>query len=238
MNVISVDDHKIISPNDPDWTEHVLSHLKDHELKDGNPTVDGLRRVTGLIYGDIIVSRTKLLEVPDSNYEKCTASHTLAVERYVDGKYLEVSAVVDVRYKKTERPYNEYLVATADTRAEGKALRRLLKLSIVTAEELSEKDEDEVDLNTFINDNQISVIAVLSKRLDINAALLIKRYVKEPIKNVREVPYHLARNILSDLGHYQRHTQDIPAEVVGFQENWRDNINVKSKRTRKSKTDN
>jgi hypothetical protein len=223
-------------PDDPKWTDFVLGHLELHEIKNGNPTVDGLRRITGLVYGDIIYSDTELLEVPQQTYKKCTAKHKMVLKRYSDGEIVEVSAVVDVRYDRTEAPYNEYLVATADTRAEGKALRRILKLSIITAEEVSNKDETDIDDNTFINDNQINMMNLLCKRLDINPVALINNYIKDAIKSINEIPYSKAQNILSDLSHYQRNMRQIPEDLIGYTLDWREKIYAKSRRTRKSKS--
>ena len=207
--------HDQFKPNNPEWTTYVLRHLQDSELKNGNPTVDGLRRITGIVYGDIIHSETELLEIPSRTYEKCTAKHKIVLKRYADEEIVEVSAVVDVRYNKTESPYNEYLVATADTRAEGKALRRLLKLSIITAEELSEKDEDDLEGQTVINDNQVNAINLLCQRLDINVEKMIKTYVKE-FKHIRDVPYLAARQIITQLSNYQRDLDSIPKDIAGF----------------------
>lgn len=218
---------------DPEWSEYVLSMLTDNELKNGNPTVDGLRRVVGIVYGDIIYSKTKILEVPNNDYEKCTAEHTLIVRRICDSETIEVSAVVDVRYRTTESPYNNYLVATADTRAEGKALRRLLKLSVITAEELSTSDEDEISSEEFINDNQISVLNIMCKRMNINAAQFISGFVKEKITDVKQIPYQTARLMMSDLGHYQRNMNEIKEDLIGYQVNWRETLNVQSKRKSK-----
>jgi len=217
------------SPDYPDWTTYVLGLLQDHELKNGNPTVDGLRRVIGIVFGDIVESRTKILEIPNNNYEKCTASHTLVVRKHNDGQIVVVTAAADVRYKTTEAPYNEYLVATADTRAEGKALRRILKLSIITAEEYSAKTEDTINNNELINENQINVIQMLCFRLSINPAKLLAENVSKEIKDVADIPYQTAKVILSNLSYYQRHLNEIPDSIKNYNANWKEEFNANSK---------
>ena len=37
---------------DPAWSEYILDNLADHELIQGAPTVDGLRRVTERCFGE------------------------------------------------------------------------------------------------------------------------------------------------------------------------------------------
>ena len=50
-----VDLEKKPTEYDPDWSEYLLDELSDHELINGAPTVDGLRRITEKCFGEIIV---------------------------------------------------------------------------------------------------------------------------------------------------------------------------------------
>ena len=40
--------------SDPEWSEYLLDQLADHELINGAPTVDGLRRITEKCFGEIV----------------------------------------------------------------------------------------------------------------------------------------------------------------------------------------
>ena len=57
---------EIISSESPLWSEHVLDQMDDSELKEGNPTVDGLRRVTERVYGEILSSTSEIVKSDDS----------------------------------------------------------------------------------------------------------------------------------------------------------------------------
>ena len=134
---------KIPSEQDPEWSEYLLDQLSDSELINGAPTVDGLRRITQKCFGEIVESHTQIIETPTSqNNQRCVVRHTLGIEKHNGVGIIRVDGCVDVLYHKTPYPFKDHLVATADTRAEGKALRRALKIRVVTAEELQNEDED------------------------------------------------------------------------------------------------
>ena len=53
----------VYTPSDPEWSEYVLDQMHDSELKQGNPTVDGLRRVTERVYGEIVSSTSEIFNL-------------------------------------------------------------------------------------------------------------------------------------------------------------------------------
>ena len=168
-----VDLEKKPTEYDPDWSEYLVgSSCPTSELINGAPTVDGLRRITEKCFGEIIESRSWVVETPTSdNNQRCTLGHTLTLVKHRNGQILKIDGCVDVVYHKTPYPFKDHLVATADTRAEGKALRRALKIRVVTAEELQHEDEEEVlSSDEVINDQQILAINQLCKRLDVSVA--------------------------------------------------------------------
>ena len=211
---------KVYTDADPEWSEYVLDNLHDTELREGNPTVDGLRRVTEKVYGEIIESRSDVLELP-SRGKRCTIKHTLKIRKYGTDAIITVDGCVDVRYDKVPYPFNDHLVATADTSAEGKALRRALKLRVVTAEEINNSAEDDVMASEEnITDQQILAINKMSKRLDINVVNLIKE-VCTGIKSINSVSNLQGRMILASVSEYQRKPESIKKKLVGYDSNWR-----------------
>jgi len=66
----------VYTPSDPEWSEYVLDQMHDSELKQGNPTVDGLRRVTERVYGEIVSSTSEIFNY-DTSRGVCTVVLTL-----------------------------------------------------------------------------------------------------------------------------------------------------------------
>jgi len=216
--------HEGPADSDSEWSEYLLDQLADHELINGAPTVDGLRRITEKCFGEIIESRSNIIEPPRSeNGLRCTICHTLVIAKYRGMRTIRVDGCVDVIHSKTPYPFKDHLVATADTRAEGKALRRALKIRVITAEELQSESEEEVLISEEgINDQQILAINQLCKRLDVNVEGLVKTK-SQGAEKINDMNNLEARLIISQLSEFQRKPSSIEEEnVSGYDENWKD----------------
>ena len=209
---------------DAEWAEYLLDQLGDHELINGAPTVDGLRRITEKCFGEIVESRSTIVEAPSgTNGLRCTICHTLTIVKHRSLRTVKVDGCVDVLHSKTPYPFKDHLVATADTRAEGKALRRALKIRVITAEELQSESEEEVLVSEeAINDQQILAINQLCKRLDVNVEGLVKMKC-QAAENINSINNLEARLLISQLSEFQRKPDNIENEnVSGYDENWKD----------------
>ena len=216
--------------HDPEWSEYLLDQLSDNELINGAPTVDGLRRITEKCFGEIIGSRSEIIDTPTAqNNQRCTIKHSLTIAKYGTAHSIVVDGCVDVLYHKTPYPFKDHLIATADTRAEGKALRRALKIRVVTAEELQNEDEQEaLSSDELVNDQQILAINQLCKRLDISVVPLVTGEYKKA-KTIKELRNLEARLLISKLSEFQRTPDDIPKTYIGYNENWKTNFYGSSK---------
>jgi|32_taG_2_1085360.scaffolds.fasta_scaffold04732_4 hypothetical protein len=220
---LEVQDHKV-HPTDPKWVDHVLDELSDHELLEGNPTTDGLRRVTEKLYGEIIRSDTEILEIPAQKYTgKVTAKHTLIIRKF-NGTDVVVSACVDVLGDTLPAPFNKHLVATACTKAEGKALRRALKIRVQTAEELSSENEEEFNTDEPINDQQIVAIKMLCKRNDVDLVKFVTANSDNP-KTIRDIKNLEGRLMINKLSGFQR--EGTPDDLAGYNDNWEETFGAK-----------
>tara|TARA_Y100000004_G_scaffold99674_1_gene111676 strand:- start:179 stop:931 length:753 start_codon:yes stop_codon:yes gene_type:complete len=219
----------VVRPQDPEWSEYVLDQMHDSELKEGNPTVDGLRRVTERIYGEIVQSTSQIV---DYNTDRgiCTVKHTLSIQKYSTDTIITVDGCVDVKYQNIPHPFNQHLVSTADTRAEGKALRRALKLRVVTAEEVQQTSEDDVlAAEENITDQQILAINQMCKRLDVNLIEGVKS-VCPNADSIRDSSNLQGRMLLSTLAEYQRSPTSIPENLVGYNPQWRETFDSGGKK--------
>ena len=95
--------------HDPEWAEYLLDQLSDSELINGAPTVDGLRRITEKCFGEIIGSKSDIIDTPTSqNNQRCTIKHTLTIAKYGTSHNIMVDGSVDVLYHKTPYPFKDH----------------------------------------------------------------------------------------------------------------------------------
>lgn len=214
--------------HDIEWTDHVLSFLTEDEKIMGNPTTDGLRRVFERVMNcEILESASKVVQSPSRENEmRATVEFTLTFKpNYVPTSFTDTRSVTgcaDVYWGNCDKVFRNHPVAVAETRAEGRALRRALRLrKVVAAEEIASEIEDHVDgfsVNKITN-NQINFIDVLSKRLDLNVKkLLPKLDITE--ENVYNIMYDDAVKIASTLAAYQQQNS-IPDDLLGYDSNWK-----------------
>jgi len=241
---ISLSDTEISSPtennnetihkpkiNDIEWTDYVLALLSDDEKISGNPTTDGLRRIFEVALNCTVVqSISSVVQTPDINNEKrATVVHTVGYylnDTGVDTAGLNiktVSGAADVYWGNCDKIFRNHPVAVAETRAEGRALRRALKLrKVVAAEEISKDIEDHPDHDTVnkITNNQINFIDVLSKRLDVDVIKLVESLGYD-YKNIYNIEHNQAIEISKLLSSYQQDMSKIQDILKGYNPNWK-----------------
>lgn len=215
--------------HDIEWTDYVLSFLTDDEKIMGNPTTDGLRRVFERVMNcEILDSHSKVVQSPSRENEmRATVEFTLTFKpNYVPDVCSDtrsVSGCADVYWGNCDKVFRNHPVAVAETRAEGRALRRALRLrKVVAAEEIASEIEDHPDSNTVnkITNNQINFIDVMSKRLDVNVKKMLEFVFDIKEENIYNIEYENAVKIAGTLAEYQQRNV-VPDEILGFDSNWR-----------------
>lgn len=223
------EDIKTPNINDTEWSDYVIGLLSDDEKIKGNPTTDGLRRIFEIALDcTIISSDSTVVQSPDPNNEKrATVVHSLTYVLNQKGlspdiKTRHVNGAADVYWGNCDKIYRNHPVAVAETRAEGRALRRGLRLrKVVAAEELAENIEDDVmgDNVSKISNNQINFIDVLSQRLNINILAMIKLLGYD--KTIKDLQHDDAVAIIRELSKYQQAIDSIPESILGYDQNWK-----------------
>jgi hypothetical protein len=222
---------KTVTPNDLDWTDHVLGLLSDDEKISGNPTTDGLRRIfEKALNCRVLASVSDVVQTPEPNNEKrATVVHSITYllnEGPRDQPELNtvtINGAADVFWGNCDKVYRNYPVAVAETRAEGRALRRALKLrKVVAAEELAKDIEDHPDQDsvTKITNNQINFIDVMAKRLNINVSKLLESNALES-KNIYALSHDDAVTVIRLLSKHQQNVIEIPDDLLGFNNEWK-----------------
>jgi hypothetical protein len=221
------------STTDPGWNDYVLSLFEDNEMYDGRPLCHGLRRVAELLFGDIVVSRpTKVFPPQDDNgIGRATVIWEIVFE---NGQAF--SDVADCWEGNTDDTFCVFNTATAATRAEGRALRKALRLRVVAAEEVTKKNTAEIvksisQTNAIqstqgeyqstgrMTENQERFIDGKSKQLDISPAKLFKDVFNLSVS--RKIDKKQASDAIEKLNEYQQNKDLIPSSITGYQEDWR-----------------
>ena len=230
-SVKEVVDEGIPSTTDPEWNDYVMNLFADNETYDGNPLVAGLRRVAELVIGPIVFSGPTQVFPPQRDDHHGRATVVFSVEFQNGMRYAEVA---DCWEGNTDDMFCAYAIATASTRAEGRALRKALRIRAVAAEEMTKKDTAKIvrdlsnkkdtsdggyDEHGRMSDAQYNFIDVKCRQLNVNGSVLFKDIFKAD--NNRKVSKQIASDIIDTLNEYQRDKNNIPENVLGYIEEWR-----------------
>jgi hypothetical protein len=216
---------KDLSPSDPEWHDYVISHLTEQEMFHNRPTVDGLRRVVELIMDGVSDMSTTVVQSPTPDNERRA---TVVVEILVGGR--KFSGAADAYYGNANTEIEgqricEYPVALAETRAEGRALKRALGLRLINAaEEISNNNDPNTD-SDFITDTQISFIDTMCKNsargMNINIEKFVEKHLPGKVGSIKKLAHGQAVIFIELLTDLQRGEITVSPEVVGYQDDWK-----------------
>lgn len=210
-----------------EWHDFVMSLLDETEQVKGYPKADGLRRVSEILLGDIINSEpTEVVPVNGNALGRATVCYAITF-MWWDDTMRTYSDVADVFQGNVDDEFLPFALATAATRAEGRALRKALKLKKCTIEELTQetKPVKVKASSTFSSDlateNQIQFLRTRCKSLDIDVIKFInssdERYERIDVMTKKK-----CSEFLDLVNEYYRKDKEIPEEIIGYQENWRE----------------
>lgn len=145
-------EEKELTITDYEWTDYVLGELKEKEVYDGKPTVDGLRRIAQKLLGPITSCKSKVYQTPSPENQ---ISSTVRVRIKIGDKIFDGCANTDEM--SAPQMIGRHVVALVETRAEGRALRKALNIRVITKEEVGLDQEMIVDSNK-ISDVQIKAL--------------------------------------------------------------------------------
>lgn len=220
------------TPTSPEWNDYVLGLFDESELYEGRPLCAGLRRVAELLLGRIVSSRPKQVFPPMSGDQIGRATVIWEVV-FADGSLF--SDVADCWEGNTDDAFCVFNTATAATRAEGRALRKALRLKTVAAEEMTKKNtasivrsisqtknvatEGEYDDSQRMTDPQANFIDVKCKQLNLNVAEFFKEVFEVNVK--RNVNKGQASAAIQKLNDYQQDKSLIPDSITAYEPDWR-----------------
>ena len=231
-DVIEDDSPSIFSP---EWHEYVMSHFERNELIDGNPVCAGLRRVAELLLGDIMETGPTQVDSPTDpdGPGRATVVYKVVFNWMNSGVYKTFTEAADVWHGNTDDLFCAHPVATACTRAEGRALRKALKLRVLAAEELAKKNIVEIvqrsvekttdgsyNSDDRVSPQQVNFLDNKCKQLDLDVMSFINIGEKD-YRSINDVTRESAKKMIGVLNGYQNNTDTIPENVLGYQSDWR-----------------
>ena len=216
-----------------EWNDYVMALFEENELIEGRPIAAGLRRVSEMVLGPIVSSGPSQVFPPKDDNGIGRATVVWKIE-FANGTFF--SDVADCWEGNTDDTYCAYAVATAATRAEGRALRKALRLRTVAAEEVTKKNtasivrgisqtksmnnsQGEYEDQTRMTDNQANFIDIKCRQLNVDGSKFFKEVFK--ISTSRKITKQQASNAIEKLNDFQRVSGDIPESILGYNEDWR-----------------
>lgn len=227
LEVEEIQEQQVALENIPDkhsieWTDYVLKQLTEEEKVEGNPTVDGLRRIIEpVLECTVIENRSCIIQTPTpENNGRATVKVDITIG-FEDSTKIIVSGCADCYEGNSDRKFGKHPVAMAETRAEGRALKKLLKLKkVVSAEEIAQEEVE--DDPKYITMSQIRFLENVSQnKVDINLAKFIKKYIPD-VTNVDNIPYQNAQELCKMLGTFEN--TGVSEELKGFSNNWKEEL--------------
>lgn len=220
--------------NDPGWSDFVLSKFAHDELGDGKPKVNGLRRVAQLLLGPIVMSYAKVVQSPryiplDEGNKQGPMWEPAVVEYAIQilWKRTDEREGLEVEYQDCATLWSgncdnpdiaRFMVEVAATRAEARALRKLLALKGIAYEE--SVSPSETTAPSSISPAQVLFLEAKARELDIDLKAFVNAG-QRAYRRIDEVPRDTALVMADKMGEYVRAPQTIPAKMKGFKADWR-----------------
>lgn len=168
---------------DSDWSDYVMSMFREDELEKGLPKANGLRRVMNKLFDVISSTSQQVIMGQDEvaiNWTIEFVPHKEIVFDPTNPVYpvRKISGFASASSVNVKYPFNKYLSAIADTRAEARATRKALLLNCIAAEEAEENLDEPVSTDNITN-NQKNIIKSMSERNKWSADVLFKIHAKD-----------------------------------------------------------
>jgi hypothetical protein len=213
--------------NGTGWHDYVMSQFAEGELEDGKyPNLFGLRRVAEVLLGPVIQSGPTHIVAPSSETTpgRATCVYTVVFDWNNSGTERAFSAVGGAYPGNTDDTYAIFPEAIAEARAEGRALRKALKLRVIAAEEspkLIHKKEVVEVVSTGENKDSDNITAVQlvfvrqkCKEMNIELDKLMEKCFSG--KKLEEITRGQGKELIELLNKYQTNCKsslDVPEDI-------------------------
>ena len=210
----------------PEWADHVMTLFSEDELSDGKPLVKGLRRVAGMLFNGIRSSGPVQVFPPKDDNQIGRAT---VVYEVVFGNGVRYAEVADCWHDNTDDFVLVYAMASASTRAEGRALRKALNINVVSAEEITSKDTTELaresrrrnqppttgevdEKRSMMSGAQSALIGRRCAAMNIDRELFFEDIIG--VRDEGKLTKDDASQVIEQLNNYQNGSAAIPDEIL------------------------
>ncbi|MFA5759398.1 MAG: hypothetical protein WC942_08615 [Clostridia bacterium] len=190
---------------DHGWTKYVLDELLEDDEKDnGVPKTDGLRRIARRMFTKLNIT-TEIAQSPNhSNADRAVVLVTIETNNAV------VSGAADSCVANTDQKFEHFPVAVAETRAEGRALRKLLCLKTIVAEEAA---DDIVPMNVKpIPQAMLITLQSMCKMIGVNLNKLVS-YMQYEVETPEALTHQQGLEIAKQINDFKQNREAIPDAV-------------------------
>ncbi len=220
-----------------EWHDYVMSRFHSSEMYNGNPLTTGLRRVAEELLGDILVSRpVHVIASDDPNGPgRATVVFEVVIDWMNSGQLRTYGDAADCWHGNSDDLFCAHPAATASTKAEGRCLRKALKVRCVAAEEIPRNKDVVAIVRQSISSNptsgewkeedpitnpQINFIDVKCKDVDVEVVKFINQG-KEKYDSIEDITKSKACTMIKVLNEYQNKSKEIPEKIKGYNNDWR-----------------
>lgn len=205
------------------WQAYVQSQFEEGDCFQDRPTAFALRKAVEKILGPVVRTKLDVIKAEDGY---AVVVSNIAI-RYSNGDLREFSGSAEVNRFNTDDTFLAFAVATAETRAVGRALKTALAYKGLTAEEVP-RDKNPGELmkeeikkmptdGTYnekeaITDLQIKTITKMCGKLGIDPKLLAKAS-KDKINELKEATKATGTLMLEKLNEWANDPASVPAAL-------------------------
>jgi hypothetical protein len=193
------------SLGDPGWSDYVLSLISEKEKIKDSPRMDALRRVAIFLYGRFATE----IQVHNSPTKENGGRATVSAKLTFTDTNIVATGAADVSELNTHSQYAVHAVATAETRAKGRALKEALCLQNVHTAEEKQFDEEDQSKKEQIDIGFCNTLQQLADRMKVNIVRLAMSKgfnIGDPI----ELTKGQAQEIVQDLNAFINKKKEIP----------------------------
>ena len=209
-----------IGPGDPDWTQFLLSELHEEELAksekgDTVVKVNGLRRLAEKHLGNIVDQNVQVVQCPNpDNQWTATVVVTITILSHYRNGNIEyrMSDAADCSIINSDKKFSKFPTSMATTRAEARVLRKMLKINVVSEEEVLDNDDVDFDNAGSILEPQIHMINAMCNRIGVNAHAFVAMG-KRRLENIKDATQREAAQMIQLLNTYQQNLKKIPDDI-------------------------